>query len=217
VSAVSRRCHIAAVVAAAWLAHGCGGRPVDPIRQRSGDAAVAGGDARADSQSASSCPGMVSVSPQPVGWCAGEVSLSGITPLDPFCPTELRADVAIGDCARSLTLAIADGDGAGTAPYKRIQFGAILFDRARRSWTGTYQVGAILSSRSTGNSKTTITTLNSTVEILMADDPYDIDGGLADTSNPPAGAVDVRFTVEGPTDTFSGTMSVRYCYWTLCV
>ena len=149
-----------------------------------------------------------------MGWCAGEVSLSGATPLDPFCPTRVRVDVSIGDCAKTLNLAIADGDGL--VSYKLMQFGAIPFDSTRRSWTGSYQVNVFLSSRSSGNTRTTNTTLNATVDILAADDPYLVDGGLADPSDPPLGAVDVRFTVQAPAG-FDGTIRAHYCNWGLCI
>ena len=158
---------------------------------------------------------MLSLSADVGGWCAGDVSLSGVTPLDPFCPTRVRADVSIGDCAKTLSVAIADGD-ALTSP-KRIQLFSIPFDSTRRSWTGTYKGIVLLLSGRSGSTRTTTTMLNATVDIVAADDPYSVDGGMADGSNPPVGAVELRFTVQAPTGTFGGTISVHYCNWGFCI
>jgi len=206
---------VASFVAAALVALGCGRTEFDRPGEPATDAARAGDDARESSEPAPSCSGLLSLSANSGGWCAAEVSLSGVTPLEPFCPTAVRADVNIGDCAKTLSVAVADGDAVTW--HKLIQFGSIPFDSARRSFTGTYQIIVFLMSRSSGSTKTTTTKLNATVDVLAADDPYIVDGGVADTSNPPVGAVDLRFTVQAPTGTFGGTVAVRYCNWGLCI
>ena len=122
---------------------------------------------------------------------------------------------SIGDCAKTLNVAIADGD-ALTSP-KRIQFFSIPFDSTRRSWTGTYKGSVLLLSGSSGSTRTTTTMLNATVDIVAADDPYSVDGGMADTSEPTSRRSGAPVHGSSADWHVRREVSVHYCNWGLCI
>ena len=143
------------------------------------------------------------------GWCGGEIAITGLTPLGPFCPTQVRADLTIGDCGRSLEIDLGNASGTGQ------QLGFYLaYDRLRGAWAGTYQTTASLSS---GGTRLSPTSFPATVEVTSSDDPYVSDGGPTTGLSPPVGEIRLRLTVPTPAGTVSGTLVARFCGWNVCV
>jgi hypothetical protein len=143
------------------------------------------------------------------GWCGGEITIAGLTPLGSFCPTRVRADLSLGDCARSLFIVLAEADDAG----QQLGF-SLAYDRSRGPWLGTYQTTASLSS---GGVRPSLTSFPTTVEVTASDDPFADDGGLSSGTSPPMGQIRLRLMMPTSSGTVSGTLLARFCRWSLCI
>ena len=207
-------------LAGAVLAVGCGRElrhePAVDARWIDGDAADGrDGDAADLREAAGACASAgdaaIRVDDMGMGWCGGEVALSGMTPLGAFCPTRVRADVTMGDCARSLDVTLAD-EGGDRSGLQLSLF--LLYDRARGPWSGSYQVMAQLAM--TGRPFTSMS-FPATVEVTASDDPFVGDGGLVSGADPPVGAIHLGFVMETPAGVVTGSVIARYCAWRLCI
>lgn len=143
------------------------------------------------------------------GWCGGQISVSGSTPLGRFCPTQIEASVGVGLCFGGLSVALADG--RGVLSNQVLGLSDLRFDRAQGSWVGTQQVMAYLS-KQTGQPQVFPTT----VEVTASDDPYSADANGPATATPP-GEVHLRFAMQSSAGLLSGTLIARYCAWTGCL
>jgi hypothetical protein len=144
------------------------------------------------------------------GWCGGEISVSGSTPLGPFCPTQIRASVGVINCFGGLAVALADG--GGVLSNQMLVLETARYDRARQSWVGTQNVHAYLSSKLSGQPLV----FPATVEVTSADDPYTLDAGSSNLG-PPVGEVHLRFAMQSSAGLLSGTLVARYCDWNGCL
>lgn len=207
----------------AWLAAtlfgaGCGrtqlDAPVDPFV----DAGLSGRDVSAAADAPPSCElandAAILISDTGDGWCGGEIALAGVTPLGPFCPTQIQSFVGLGDCGRHLSVTLTDG--GGYLARQALSF-SLVYDPARRPWNGTYQVMAFLSAGSASRTRPNFFQYPATVEVTASDDPFATDGGTIDTIDPPIGEIHLRFTMPTPTGIVSGTLISRYCRWSICI
>jgi hypothetical protein len=144
------------------------------------------------------------------GWCGGEISVSGSTPLGPFCPTQIQASVGASICFGGLSVALADG--GGILSNQVLVLSDLRFDRAQGSWVGTQHVKAYLTSKHSGQPLVFPTT----VEVTASDDPYLADASLPVTTTP-AGEVHLRFAMQSAAGLLSGTLVARYCGWASCL
>ena len=144
------------------------------------------------------------------GWCGGEISVSGSTPLGPFCPTQIRASVGASICFGNLSVGLADGGGSLSGLV--LVLSSLPFDRARGSWVGTQHVNAYLTSKLSGQPLVFPTT----VEVTASDNPYLGDASLA-AGPSPAGEVHLRFAMQSSAGPLSGTLVARYCDWSACL
>jgi hypothetical protein len=143
------------------------------------------------------------------GWCGGEISVSGSTPLGPFCPTQIQASVGGSLCFGGLSVALADG--GGILSNQVLVLSDLRFDRAQGSWVGTQQVNAYLS-KQTGQPLVFPTT----VEVTASDNPYLADASVPATTTP-AGEIHLRFAMQSSAGLLSGTLVARYCEWASCL
>lgn len=146
------------------------------------------------------------------GWCGGEISVSGSTPLGPFCPTQIQASVGGSLCFGGLDVALADGGGILSNQVLVLALSNLGFDRAQGSWVGTQDVTAYLTSKLSGQPQI----FPATVEVTASDDPYLADGSLPGTASP-AGEVHLRFAMQSSAGLLSGTLVARYCAWAACL